>query len=272
MAVLLNGAALENVLARGDVWLGDSLASLPDATVPSGFPELDAALPGGGWPCGNLAEMLVDRAGLGELSLWLPALARLSGQGGRIALVAPPFVPYVPAWRAAGVAPERLVVVQAGAAGSAVPGRGRQSRANRPADPDAAWCCEQLLACGGFAAVLAWLPAGLDARRLRRLQVAAADRPALACLWRPAALRHEASPAPLRLCVELPADAAALPSTASRRRNATALQVRIVKRRGRPATQPLILSLPYPGHVHRALARPRSAQPAGRSAGLAVVA
>ncbi len=69
--------ALAEVLARGDVWCGDTLASLPEATISSGHPELDAELPGGGWPRGNLTEFLVDRGGLGELSLLLPALAQL---------------------------------------------------------------------------------------------------------------------------------------------------------------------------------------------------
>ncbi|MGB8299498.1 MAG: SOS cell division inhibitor, partial [Azonexus sp.] len=82
---------LAEVLARGDVWRGDTLASLPAATIPSGHAELDAELPGGGWPCGNLTEILVDRSGLGEMTLLLPALARLSQAGGWLALVAPPW-------------------------------------------------------------------------------------------------------------------------------------------------------------------------------------
>ena len=166
MSALPLPAALADVLARGDVWRGDTLARLPDSAVPSGHAELDAELPGGGWPRGNLTEILVDRSGLGEMSLLLPALARLSAAGGWLALVAPPWLPHAPAWAAAGLALERLVVVRAG----------RQ----------AAWCCEQLLACGGFAA-RAGLAGGqrIDARALRRLQVAAEGRPTLACLWRP---------------------------------------------------------------------------------------
>lgn len=264
MAALPNSAALETVLARGDVWRGNALAALPDATVASGFPELDAELPGGGWPCGNLTEMLVDREGLGELSLWLPALARLSGQGGRIALVAPPFVPYAPAWRSAGIAPERLVVVQPPAAGRRerpAPRTGRMP----PKAPDEAWCCEQLLACGGFAAVLAWLGEGSDERCLRRLQVAVADKPMLACLWRSGAARRQSSPAPLRLAVDVPEGPF------------SGLRLSIVKRRGRPASQPLSLCLPRAGgkvseQVSRALARPRLAVPAARRAGAAAVA
>ena len=73
--------ALADVLARGDVWRGDTLASLPEATIPSGYPELDAELPGGGWPRGGLSEFLVERSSVGELSLLLPALACLSRDG-----------------------------------------------------------------------------------------------------------------------------------------------------------------------------------------------
>jgi cell division inhibitor SulA/protein ImuA len=171
--------ALAEVLARGDVWRGDALASLPESAIPSGHAELDVELPGGGWPRGSLTEILVDRGGLGEMNLLLPALAAVSGAGGWLALVAPPWLPHAPAWAAAGLVLERLVVVRAG----------RQ----------VAWCCEQLLACGGFSAVLAWPEATIDAKALRRLQVAAEGRPTLACLWRPQALAATPSPAPLRV-------------------------------------------------------------------------
>src|SRR6185369_2713843 len=114
----------------------------PEATIPTGYPELDAELPGGGWPRGNLSEFLVARSGFGELSLLLPALAQLSAAGGWLALVAPPWQLHAPAWAAAGIALERLVVVKAG--GQAV------------------WCLEQLLASGGFAGVLGWAEHALD--------------------------------------------------------------------------------------------------------------
>lgn len=179
--------ALADVLARGDVWRGDTLASLPEATIPSGYPELDAELPGGGWPRGGLSEFLVERSSVGELSLLLPALACLSRADGWLALVAPPWLPHAPAW-----ADERI-----------------------------------------------------DARALRRLQVAAEGRPALACLWRGAGVAEQPSPAPLR--VALAADE-------------QALAVRILKRRGRPASRSLCLpfssSLFRPGRSSRVVAGP----------------
>ena len=237
MNAMPSPVALAEVLARGDVWRGDALASLPDSAIPSGHPELDAELPGGGWPRGNLTELLVDRASIGEMSLLLPALARLSAEGGWLALVAPPWLPHAPAWAAAGLALERLVVVQAG--------------------KQVAWCFEQLLASGGFAGVLAWPESGIDARALRRLQVAAEGRPVFAGIWRSTAAAAAPSPAPLR--VALAAEAGQL-------------SVRILKRRGRPAARPLALSMSRPGRASRAVAGPQLSVIAARSAALAAIA
>ena len=103
MNVAPSPVALAEVLARGDVWRGDTLASLPAAAIPSGHAELDAELPGGGWPRGNLVELLVDRSGFGEMSLLLPALARLSQAGGWLALVTPPWRPHAPAGEVAEI-------------------------------------------------------------------------------------------------------------------------------------------------------------------------
>lgn len=235
--------ALAEVLARGDVWRGDALAELPETAIPSGHAELDAELPGGGWPRGNLTEFLVDRGSVGEMSLILPALARLSGEGGWLALVAPPWRPHAPAWAAAGVAPERLVVVEAGR--------------------EAAWSAEQLLACGGFSAVLAWPDEGIDARALRRLQVASEGRPVFAALWRPAPAARAPSPAPLRLALA---------------GDGSALSVHILKRRGRPAAHPLRIAaaalscMPHPGRSPRVVAGPQLSLVADRSPAAAPVA
>jgi len=229
--------ALADVLARGDVWRGDTLASLPERALPSGHRVLDDELPGGGWPRGALTEILAERSGLGEMTLLLPALARLSAEGGWLALVAPPWLPHAPAWAAAGLALERLVIIRAG----------RQ----------VAWCCEQLLSSGGFAGVLAWPEAGIGAQALRRLQVAAEGRSTFTCLWRPLAQASAPSPAPLRLAL-----------TAGE----GGLSVSILKRRGRPAAQPLNLSINRPGRLSRALAGPSLSLAAARSAAPAAVA
>jgi cell division inhibitor SulA/protein ImuA len=233
--------ALVDVLARGDVWRGDTLASLPQCAISSGYPELDAELPGGGWPRGSLTEILLDRGGVGEMSLLLPVMARLSAEGGWLALVAPPCLPHAPAWSAAGVALDRLVIVKAG--------------------KRIGWSVEQLLASGGFACVLAWPEANIDARALRRLQVAAEGRSAFTCLWRPTAAGGTPSPAPLRVALEA---------------GDSTLSVRIIKRRGRPVSRLLALSVPRPlpfsGRNSRAVAGPELSLVAARGLAAASLA
>ncbi len=231
----LAAAPLSSLLQRPDLWRGAQLARPPQAGVPSGFAALDAALPGGGWPCGALTELLAPRPGGGEVSLLLPALAGLDAAAGWICLVAPPWQPHAPAWHAAGIGLGRLLVIRAEAR-------------------DAAWACEQLLASGACAALLAWLPQA-DARALRRLQLAAAERSSLAFVFRPPATAAGASSAPLRLALE------AAPG---------GLAVRILKRRGPPLAQPLPLAVPRPLAWERL--RPAPAPAAGQPPSVAAIA
>ena len=61
------------------VWRADDVAEdTGGPTLASGFAELDRELPGGGWPLGQLIELLTDDAGIGELSLLAPSLAQLA--------------------------------------------------------------------------------------------------------------------------------------------------------------------------------------------------
>ena len=217
--------ALAGVLARPDIWRG-ALAQAAVPTLSSGHAALDAELPGGGWPRGQLVELLHAQAGIGEIALLLPLLARLSGEGGRIVLVEPPqggHCLHAPAWVAAGVRPEGLVVL-------------------RPQSPaDALWAAVESLRCPGVAMTLAWPDAApvtsgrqrgrAAANSLRRLQMALAEGGGCGFLLRPAACAADASPAPLRLRL------------APRQRG---LAVEILKRRGPPATQPLWLAVPRP--------------------------
>lgn len=218
-------SSLEAVLAKHPVWRGAALAAAAEA-VPTGYATLDAALPGGGWPRGALTELLGRQEGIGELQLLLPALARLTAEGGkRIAWLAPPHLPYAPALAAAGVDLVHLAVIR-------TPGR-----------RDALWAAEQVLRAGACHALLAWF-AQARYEELRRLAVAAEASPALVALFRPAAAAREPSPAALRLALEPAGDA---------------LGLRILKRRGPPAAAPLRLPvrLSQFGPLH-ALGRPAS--------------
>src|SRR5882672_4851630 len=140
------------LLDRPDIWRGDSLNRAGASVVSSGFPELDAGLPGGGWPAGALTEVLPAHEGIGELRLLGPALA--SRRGLPLAWIAPPHLPYAPALAAAGIDNAKLVII-----------RTASSR-------ETLWATEQALASNACGAVLAWLPRAKYAE-LRRLQIAA---------------------------------------------------------------------------------------------------
>jgi hypothetical protein len=182
-------AALADVLRHPGIWRrgARSAASRIDAQ-PTGLPELDALLPGGGWPRGALSEILLAEDGLGECSLLLPALAALTRARQRVVLVAPPYVPYAPALADAGVDLACLVHIEAGVA-------------------DRHWTAEQCLRAGCCGAVLGWLPRA-DYRELRRLQLAAESGGTLGFVFRPLAAARETSPAALRLAITAGGDGA----------------------------------------------------------------
>lgn len=177
---------IEQLLRDPRIWPARGTACAARAVVVTGWPSLDRAL-GGGWPLGQLTELLVDGSGAGEFTLLLPALARLlqpspdgTEPGGWAALVAPPHVPYAPALRRAGVDLARLLVVQA------------------RREPDVLWAMEQALRPRSCAAVVGWSQAA-GSSALRRLQLAAEESGAWVVLLRPAHRQRQRSPAPLRI-------------------------------------------------------------------------
>jgi hypothetical protein len=209
-------AALDQVLQHPGIWRGDQLAQAGVAALPTGFAELDSELPGGGWPRGALTEILLEREGIGELRLLLPALARASQESAWQAWVAPPHLPYAPALSGAGVRLKQLLV------------------AEPSSDADAWWAAEQALRSGACSAVLAWLKAP-DERRMRRLQLGAETGRAWGVLFRSARAAEERSPAALRLRLEATVDG---------------LAVHILKRRGGHLARPVLLDL-HPAHGAR---------------------
>jgi hypothetical protein len=201
-------SALDLVLQNPAVWRGNDCARVAVPSVPSGFAELDAWLPGGGWPAGALTEIYVEHPGIGELQLVMPATACLTQSERWITLVAPPYLPYPPALVAHGVKLSRLLLVQA------------------PAVDESLWVCEQALHAASCGAVMAWLNQ-VHERALKRLQLAAETSGALVLLFR-SARSIPASPAALRLHV-------------SKSEGRTV--VRILKRRGGGMPAPVVLDL-----------------------------
>jgi hypothetical protein len=164
---------LDRLLDQRQVWRGRQAQARPLGLQPTGHAALDARLPEGGWPAAALSELLLASPGCGELQLLAnPGTAECRSQ--RVVLVAPPFIPYAPAWQAAGVDLRWLVQVDA-----------------EPAD--ALWAAEQCLRSGSCAAVLCW-PERADDRALRRLQVAAETGQALAFACRPQQARTTLHP------------------------------------------------------------------------------
>jgi hypothetical protein len=196
-------SSLQAVLNRPDIWAGGDLARGQD-TIASGISQLDALLPGGGWPRGALTEVIFEREGIGELRLFIPVLAKLTSEDRFIACVAPPYLPYAPALAQAGIKLSRFLLIRA------------QSR------PEQLWAVEQVLRSGALGAVLYWLDKASD---LRRLQLAAEAGKSLGVIFRAPPLAT--SYAALRLALAPARDLT---------------RVEILKRRGGPAA-PLFLNL-----------------------------
>src|SRR5690606_9074410 len=104
---------IDAMLSARTVWRAGRAPAVAADGESTGHAVLDALLPQGGWPRAALTELLLPADGVGELSLLLPTLARLTQAGGIVALVAPPYLPYAPAWQAAGVDLRHLEIIQA---------------------------------------------------------------------------------------------------------------------------------------------------------------
>ncbi len=212
------------------LWLGHQLGRQPDQAVSSGFPALDAELPGGGWPRRVLSELLLPHPGIGELRLLSPSLASVQQAGRLVMLFDPP--EELCAWALAqmGLAVDQLLVIH--------------TRCKVVAGSDSLWALEQALKSGHVGAVLAWLPPRLRAERLRRLQLAAHAHDGPAFVIRETAAQQRPTSAPLRLALK--------PG------GADVLNVHVLKRRGPPLETALQLPLPP---VLSPAARLRAAQP-----------
>ncbi|HTT69657.1 MAG TPA: hypothetical protein VMG32_00430 [Anaeromyxobacteraceae bacterium] len=176
-------------------------ASSPTFFVPSGRPEVDALLPGGGFPRGAVTELSGSPAS-GKTELALRALAAAMGEEGLAAYVDGRGELYPPAVATLGVDLARLLVVRP---------KGPDGQAGEGEVAQGLWAAELLLASGAFEGVVVDVPVGrarpsarvrLDAV-LRRLR-AAAERGGAVALWLGA---PEGVPGPVAVRLELSAGA-----------------------------------------------------------------
>lgn len=206
------------------VWRGDSIGRRHCRAVPTGYQALDAELPDAGWPPFAITEVLWSHQGSGEIRLLTPALQRISAASRSIVVIGSPHRLMAPAFEQYGINIDSVLSVDV----------------DKPADR--LWAAEQVLKSASAGAILVWLQQA-SAEHLRRLQVAASGCDALAFVFRPAAVRAEASPAPLRLQCQ-----AALYGQ---------LDVDVFKRRGPAGTGPVTLPPLFLPSMSRALLRAR---------------
>ena len=175
--------ALESLFQTPYLWRGNQYARVAFESIPTGFHHLDAQLPGGGWPRAALTEILADQQGIGELSFLMPALSRLSQEKNWIVLVAPPHIPYAPAWANKGVDLSKMLVI------------------STATEQEKIWAAERCLRSGACSAVILW--AGEQTHRAyRRLQLAAQTGKNWGVVFGPTHQAQHASPAALRLKLE----------------------------------------------------------------------
>ena len=177
-------SSLEQLLQHPAVWRASQGRRIA-ASLSTGHPPLDAQLHDRGWPLGATTELLGPRCGMGELRLLLPALRELQkGAQARpwLVFLAPPFLPYAPGLAAAGLDPERLLVIKP------------------PSQRELLWCADQALRSGSCGAVMTWgNRENIGDRDLRRLQQAAHHGNSWHVLFRPQQAANQASPSALRI-------------------------------------------------------------------------
>ena len=203
-----------NMAPIAHVWRAGELGAACVQTIATGYAALSRVLPGGGWPCGAMTEVLQAQPGQHEWGLVAPALGGMTDKW--IALVGAPYCPFGPALSARQLPMQRLLNIH-------------PSKNDNVAS---LWATREALQCADVAAVLAWLP---DARsaHLRRLQIAALTHNKLLFVFRPLQAQHDSSPAPLRLRLAgLSSPTSAAPYN---------LQIDVFKRRGPPLAAPVLI-------------------------------
>lgn len=190
------------------LWRGTELGGPVSEVLTTGFAQLDAVLPGGGWPCGSLSEVLVPQFAVAELRLLVHVIAAQTRMGRTVALVGPSLAPHAPGLRHEGVDERHLVWVDV------------------DTPRDRLWATEQLVKAGTFGAVVSWLPL-VRAEQIRRLQVLSSRCRGPVFLCRPEVAARDSSAAPLRVVVRVQTD--------------WQIAVNVHKRKGAPLEETLLL-------------------------------
>jgi len=165
--------SIDALLSRNPIlWRGCDMAGRGDYGQPTGYPQLDAVLPGRGWPRNTIVEIISRQWGLGELQLLVPLMREVTRQGQWILWVSPPYVLNSPALLQAGIHPEQILVINLDTSCK-----------------DALWTMEKALQTGSCGLVLAWQN-WLPDKVVRRLQLAAETGETLGVLFQHRMSKH----------------------------------------------------------------------------------
>jgi hypothetical protein len=188
-----------------NLWRGREHKGLSGEAIATGFAEIDAMLPAGGWPMQGLIEVVSERWGVGELQLFLPLMRHLIARGNWVLWIAPPHLPYAPGLAQAGIDLRRILIV----GGAETPLRsedfyGKKSAqepvsSERLSSKEALWSMEKALQTQHCGLVLAW-HSHLAQPTLRRLQLAAITGKTLGVLFMSKNSEH--SPSSMRLKIK----------------------------------------------------------------------
>jgi len=164
----------------------------------SGYAELDQAL--GGWPASGLVELQIERMGIGELRLLLPALAALTkGEHAHKLQVWLDAPSQLMPQGLGGAFSDQLVVL------------------NEPKHELKLWALEQLFRSGACSAVVFWVKA-LKPAQAKRLQIAAKESNTLGFMLSYSSAQSVSLPISLRM--ELSASLNGLMLNVFKRQNA----------------------------------------------------
>jgi protein ImuA len=189
----------------------------PDSETPPGvassFAVLDAFLPWRGWPMGAMTEIMTDTVGCGELSLMLPAMARLTQEKRPILCIGAPHTLFAPALAQVGIDP--VLVTQINPTSTL-----KHNKENL-------WSAEQALKTGLPGMVALWSPTHghCPPETLRRLHLATIGRETMLIHFRGASCMSQPSPSWLRFGYAA---------------DDTHIRLQVLKCRGRLLTRPLI--------------------------------
>ncbi len=222
-ALFFSNLSANNPVLRDHVRLGvedtgESHFSLNSETPPgvaSSFAVLDAFLPWRGWPVGTMTEIMTDVVGCGELSLLLPAMARLTQEKRPILCIGAPHTLFAPALAQVGIDPAYVTQIN--------------PSSTLKHNKENLWSAEQALKTGLPGMVVLWSPAysygHCPPEVLRRLHLATIGRETMLIHFRGASSMSQPSPAWLRFGYA--ADDAHI-------------RLQVLKCRGRLLTRPLI--------------------------------